>query len=283
MRVRERRRRFRALLAGERCVAAASVFDPLSARIAEDLGYEAGMLAGSVASLTVTGIPDMMGLTLSEFAQQIHRICRAGDLALIVDADDGYGNALNVMRTVEELETAGTAALTLEDTRLPLPYGRPSADQLISLEEGVDKMRAAVAARSDPDLVLVGRTSAAEIAGLEEAIRRLEAYAEAGVDAVFPIGVKTAAELAAIRDQVPVPLVYYIESEALADFDKLAGLGVRVAFQGHAPFAAAMKAVYDALSALKAGRQPDNAPAGDFMARLARQDDYARRIADYLG
>ena len=123
MRTKERRERFRALLEGERCVAAASVFDPLSARIAEDLGFECGVLGGSVASLVVIGAPDLMGLTLTEFAQQIHRICRAGELSLFVDADDGYGNAINVMRTVEELETAGTAALSLEDTVLPLPFG----------------------------------------------------------------------------------------------------------------------------------------------------------------
>src|ERR1700685_990494 len=107
-----RRRRFRALLSGTRCVHPGSVFDPISARIAEDLGFEVGMFAGSVASLAVLGAPDLIVLTLSEFAAQAYRICRAGNLALLVDADHGYGNALNAKRTVEELETAGVAALT---------------------------------------------------------------------------------------------------------------------------------------------------------------------------
>src|SRR6185312_12270852 len=119
----ERRQRFRAILDGGRCVHPASVFDAISARIAEDLGFEIGMFAGSVASLAVLGAPDLIVLTLTEFAGQAYRICRAGNLALLVDADHGYGNALNVMRTVEELETAGVSALSIEDTALPAGFG----------------------------------------------------------------------------------------------------------------------------------------------------------------
>jgi PEP phosphonomutase and related enzymes len=100
----DRRKRFRSLLSGERCIHPGSVFDPISARIAEDLGFELGMFAGSTASLTVLGAPDLIVLTLSEFAGQAYRINRAGGLPLLVDADHGYGNALNVKRTVEELE-----------------------------------------------------------------------------------------------------------------------------------------------------------------------------------
>ncbi len=103
-----RRAAFRRLLEDEQCVHPASVFDAMSARIAEDLGFECTMLAGSVASLAVLGAPDRIVLTLSEFAEQCYRITRAGSLPLLVDADHGYGNALNVMRTVEELETPGS-------------------------------------------------------------------------------------------------------------------------------------------------------------------------------
>src|SRR5712692_10081399 len=184
MNLTQRRERFRAILAGGRCVHPASVYDPLSARIAEDLGFELGMLAGSIASLTVLGAPDLIVLTLTEFAQQILRISRAGNLPLLVDADHGYGNALNVKRTVEELETAGVAALTIEDTALPAAYGDGGKASLISLEEGVGKMRAALAGRQDPALVVAARTSAMQIAGAEETIRRVRAYAAAGVDAV---------------------------------------------------------------------------------------------------
>ncbi len=119
----KRRERFRALIAGEQCVHPGSVYDAISARIAEDLGFEVGMFAGSVGAMTVIGAPDLITLTLTEFAQQAYRICRAGDLALLVDADHGYGNALNVMRTVQELENAGVAAMSIEDTDLPAPFG----------------------------------------------------------------------------------------------------------------------------------------------------------------
>src|SRR6266851_3425565 len=167
MNLSQRRERFRVILAGGRCIHPASVYDPISARIAEDLGYEAGMLAGSVASLTVLGAPDVVVLTLTEFAAQAYRVNRAGKLPLLVDADHGYGNALNVKRTVEELETAGVAGLTIEDTLLPTPYGATET-RLIPIAEGVGKMRAAVAGRQDPRLVVVGRTSALSITGLAD-------------------------------------------------------------------------------------------------------------------
>jgi carboxyvinyl-carboxyphosphonate phosphorylmutase len=114
-----RRERFRAILSGKECVHPASVFDPVSARIAQDVGFEIGMFAGSIASLTVLGAPDLVVLSLAELAEQAHRICRAADLPLLVDADHGFGNAHSVKRTVEELETAGVAGLTIEDTLLP--------------------------------------------------------------------------------------------------------------------------------------------------------------------
>ena len=124
----DRRQRFRAVLAGEQCIHPGSVFDPISARIAEELGFEVGMFAGSIASFTVLGAPDLIVLTLSEFAEQAYRINRAGKLPLLVDADHGYGNALNVMRTVQELETAGVAAMCIEDTLLPKTLRREEAE-----------------------------------------------------------------------------------------------------------------------------------------------------------
>lgn len=256
MHLKSRRERFRALLESPRCVYPASVFDPLSARIAEDLEFEVGMFAGSVASMTVTGSPDLMGLTLTEFAQQIYRISRAGDLSLLVDADDGYGNAINVMRTVEELETAGVSALTIEDTALPQPFGFDGKPTLVSLDEGVGKMKAALEARCQPEVVIVGRTSAIEISNLDDAIARLSAYTKAGVDALFPVGVETRAELEAIRSACGIPLIVYVGNEELEDLDYLASQGVRVALQPHAPFAASVNAVYETLKAIKAGTPP---------------------------
>src|ERR1700743_3136062 len=167
----DRRKRFRAVLNGPRCGHPGSVYDPLSARIAEDLGFELGMFAGSVASLAVLGAPDLIVLTLSEFAAQAYRINRAGNLPLMVDADHGYGNALNAKRTVEELETAGVCGLSLEDTDLPTPHGT-TKPRLTSIAEGVGKMKAALAGRQDPSLSIAGRTSAIPITSLEGTIAR---------------------------------------------------------------------------------------------------------------
>src|ERR1700753_83006 len=163
----DRRQRFRQLLAGNQCIHPGSVFYPISARIAEELVFEVGMFAGSIASFTVLGAPDLIVLTLSEFADQAYRINRAGKLPLLVDADHGYGNALNVKRTVEELETAGVAGLTIEDTALPTPYGA-TATKLNPIDEDVRKMKAALAGRQDPRLIIVGRTAALTITGVAD-------------------------------------------------------------------------------------------------------------------
>ena len=201
-----RREAYRAILEGDECLHPASVYDPISARIAEDLGFEVMMFAGSIASATVLGAPDYIVLTLTEFAQQIHRICRAGSLPLMVDADHGYGNALNVRRTVEELETAGVAALTIEDTDLPRPFGH-AAPRLIPMDEGVGKMKAALAGRQDPSLVVAGRSSAIAIEGLDEGIRRAKAYQDVGVDAVFMTGIESAAQLEALNAELDIPIL----------------------------------------------------------------------------
>src|SRR5438552_8140480 len=163
----ERRQRLRKWLAGNQCLSPASVFDALSARVAESVGYELGMLAGSTASSTTLGAPDLIVLTMSEFADQIYRIQRAANLSLLVDADHGYGNALNVMRTVEECEHAGVSGMSIEDTALPVRFGQTGGEELTSVEEGTGKMKAALAARQDPSLVIAGRTSALKVEGLE--------------------------------------------------------------------------------------------------------------------
>ena len=201
-----RREKFRAILSGDKCVHPGSVYDPLTARMAEDLGFELGMFAGSTASLTVLGAPDIILLTLTEFAAQALRINRAMDVPLMVDADHGYGNALNVKRTVEELETAGVAGLSIEDTILPQPFGAGDA-QLSTIEEGVGKMRAALEGRGDKNLVIAGRTSAPRVTSTEDAIARVTAYEAAGVDAIFVVGVQSRAQLEAIAAAVSLPII----------------------------------------------------------------------------
>ncbi len=280
-----RRARYRGILEGDVCVHPGSVFDPISARIAEDLGFEVGMFAGSIASFTVLGAPDIVVLTLTEFAQQIHRICRAGDLSLMVDADHGYGNALNVMRTVEELETAGVSALTIEDTVLPIGFGASGA-QLLSVEEGIGKMKAALSGRTDPALTIAGRTSALRITGVEDTIKRAKAYEAAGVDAMFLAGASTRDEVSAVAAEVSLPILLGGTTGELQDKEWLGSAGVKVALQGHLPFSAAVKAVYDTLKALRDGVAPadlrPNLATDEQMAQFTRRDSYNQWTADFL-
>lgn len=281
----DRRERYRAVLSGARCVHPGSVYDALSARIAEDLGFEVGMFAGSTGSLAVLGAPDLIVLTLTEFAAQALRINRAGKLPLMVDADHGYGNALNVKRTVEELETAGVAAMTVEDTVLPRPFG-DGKTQFISIEEGVGKMRAALAGRQDPALVIAGRTGAVAVNGIEDAIARARAYEAAGVDAMFFTGVKTRAELEAIHAAIRIPILLGSIEPELSDTEYLSARGVRIALQGHLPIAAAVKAVHDTLKALRDGVPPkeiQGVASAELMKRVTRGADYDRWTKEFLG
>ncbi|MCY4382974.1 MAG: isocitrate lyase/PEP mutase family protein [Nitrospinae bacterium] len=279
-----RREKFRALLAGDKCVHPGSVYDPLTARMAEDIGFEVGMFAGSTASLTVLGAPDFILLTMTEFADQALRINRATGMPLMVDADHGYGNALNVKRTVQELETAGVSGLSIEDTVLPQPFGADGA-QLSTVEEGVGKMCAALEGRQDPNLVIAGRTSAPRVTSTEDAIARVTAYESAGVDAIFVVGVQSRAQLEAISAAVNLPIILGGSAKEVRGLDYLGSLGVRVALQGHQPIMAAAGAAYSTLKALKDGVEPEdleNVPAGDFMKKYMNDADYRRQIESFL-
>jgi carboxyvinyl-carboxyphosphonate phosphorylmutase len=282
---RKRRDALRAILSGARCMRPGSVYDSISIRIAEDLGFEVGMFGGSVASLAVLGDPDITLITLTELAEQMRRMSRAAVLPVLVDADHGYGNALNVRRTVQELETAGAAGLTIEDTLLPQAYGQAKT-QLISLEEGVGKMKAALDARSDPSLVIIGRTGAAAVTSVDDAIVRAKAYQATGVDALFFTGVKTRADLEAIAAATTLPIVLGGPTEEMTDWDFLGGQRVRIAVQGHAPIAAATQAVFETLKTVREGAAPKALKAlasPELLGRVTRDAAAKQRSADFLG
>ena len=281
----DRRKRFRAVLAGDRCVHPGSVYDPISARIAEDLGFELGMFAGSTASLAVLGAPDLIVLTLSEFTAQAYRINRAGNLPLMVDADHGYGNALSVKRTVEECETAGIAGMSIEDTDLPTPFGT-AKPRLTTIEEGVGKMKAALSARQDKNLVIAGRTCALAITDIPDTIRRAKAYEAAGVDAIFLAGGLSVDGIEAVSAEIKIPLITGGGAGSLGDLDWMTAHKVRVALQGHAPFSAAVQAVYNTLKALRDGKKVSELQgiaSADLMKKVTRADDYQQWTKDFLG
>ena len=285
MAFRSRREKLRSVLSGAACVHPGSVYDAISIRIAEDLGFPMGMFGGSVASLAVLGDPDIALITLTELCEQMRRMSRASALPVLVDADHGYGNALNVRRTVQELEAAGAAGLTIEDTLLPAAFGEAKT-QLISLEEGVGKMKAALDGRSDVSLVIMGRTGAASIISIEDAIRRARAYEAAGVDALFFTGIKSRAELEAVASATRLPIVLGGAPEELSAPDYLASQRVRIALQGHAPIAAATQAVYETLKALREGAPPKSLKglaSSELTARVMREADVKARSVDLLG
>jgi oxaloacetate decarboxylase len=282
---RKRREALRAILSNPSCIRPGSVYDAISIRIAEDIGFEVGMFGGSVASLAVLGDPDIALITLTELAEQMRRMSRAASLPVLVDADHGYGNALNVRRTVQELDAAGAAGLTIEDTLLPQAFGETKT-QLISLEEGVGKMKAALDGRCDPSLVIMARTGAASVTSLDDAIARARAYEATGVDALFFTGIKTRSELEAIAAATALPIVLGGAPEEMTALDYLSGQRVRIALQGHAPFAAATQAVYETLKALREGASPKQlkglAPS-ELMGRVTREAATKAKAADFLG
>jgi carboxyvinyl-carboxyphosphonate phosphorylmutase len=279
----EKRQRLRAVLAGPRCVSPATVFDALSARVAESVGYELGILSGSVCAATVLAAPDLAVQTLTEFADQVHRITRFSNLSIFTDADQGYGNALNVMRTVEELEHAGLAGLAIEDLIMPSRFGA-SSDELISVDEMKGKLRAALAARRDPSLIIVARTASVKIESLENTVARAKAYASTGVDAVFITGMRKIEELDAIRAEVRIPIVLGT-APALKRQD-VEARGVRFMLQGHPPLAAVVKTLHDVYTHLYSGGLPADYKAhlasAEQMDKILRSDLYKKWQNEYL-
>ena len=285
MRFQSRRKKFRSVLNGDRCVYPGSVFDPISARIAENIGFEIGMFAGSIASFTVLGAPDVIVLTLTEFAQQAQRINRAIELPLMVDADHGYGNALNVQRTVEELEMAGVSGMSIEDTELPQPFGSVGHTKLLSLSEGIGKMKSALDGRRDPNLVIAGRTSAPGVTGIDDAVERAVAYEKVGVDAIFLVGIKTREDLETVSNAIQLPIILGGGGPDMLDIDYLSSQKVRICLQGHQPFSAAVKAIHDTMKALREGTpagQLEGIASSELMKTVTRDKHYTDMFTKYL-
>ena len=252
--------------------------------MAQHLGFELGMLAGSVASWHVLGAPDHVVLTLSELAETAHRICRASDIPLLVDADHGFGNALNVRRTVEELEDAGVSGLTIEDTALPQVYAQP-AKGLIDPMEAMGKFQAALDARTDPALCVFARTTALTSLTLEEALQRIELYATLAVDGLFLVGVQNWAQLKAVRAITNLPLLLGSTPKEMKDTEQLSELNVKVALEGHSSYTAAVLASYDELKKLRerVAEVKDDAPQRDLLMKsLSKDAEYKNWINAYI-
>ena len=244
---------FREVISRPNCTLAANIFDPLSAHIAHLLGYEICVLSGSVGKVANLGVPDMVLSNMSDVVDHCRRITRIADVSLMVDAEDGFGNAVNVTRTVREMEAAGVAAIEIEDNFVPRRFNVPDPG-LVSTEEQVSKLEAAVAARTDPTTVIVARSAALGLCSLDEALGRLRAYSQTGAEALMLTGSSSREQLEEVRRATPLPLcVLNPPADARNDQDFLDANGVRILMLGNPTYAVAVKAIHDSLDHLKNG------------------------------
>jgi methylisocitrate lyase len=241
-------------------IAVPGVFNALVARMAQRLGFRAVYLSGGALS-AAAGVPDVGLLTLTEFVEQARTIALATSLPLLCDADTGFGEALNVERTVRLFETAGAAGIHLEDQQLPKRCGHLSGKQLVEPEVMAAKVRAAVAARGDRDFVIMARTDARGVNGYDDAVRRARVYVAAGADAIFPEALESAEEFAAFARAVEAPLLANMTEFGKSpnlDFAALAGMGYRLVLYPLTAFRAAMLAAEETLAELlERGHQRD--------------------------
>jgi carboxyvinyl-carboxyphosphonate phosphorylmutase len=201
--------RLRELLAGDEIVVAPGAFDALSARLVEAAGFPAVYLTGFGTTASLLGRPDVGLLTMTEMVQAAGRIRAAVEVPVVADADTGYGNALNVIRTVREYEAAGVAGIHLEDQVAPKRCGHLEGKRVVPAETMTDRVRAAVAARQDPDFVLIARTDARAVEGLDAAIDRARRYRDAGADMLFVEALQSEAEVERVADVFRgVPLLF---------------------------------------------------------------------------
>jgi len=225
-----------------------------TAKIIEQAGFKAVYMTGSGAAMDLLGLPDLGFLTMSEMVAHARNIVQATSLPVIADADTGYGNALNVMRTVREYEGAGVAGLHIEDQVAPKRCGHFSGKEVISREEMIGKIKAALDSRRDQNLVVIARTDARAVLGLQEAIERGVAYAEAGADMIFVDAPESAEELSLIARSIPAPLMANLSEGGktpLLSAQELQDMGYKLVIYPRSAAGAAAKAIQELMAVLK--------------------------------
>lgn len=261
------RKRLRELLAGPEPVVAPGAYDALSARLVEQAGFDVVYMTGFGTSASLLGRPDVGLLSGAEMVDNVRRIVDAVERPVIADADTGYGNAINVVRTVRTYEQAGVAGLHLEDQVMPKKCGHMSGKAVISASEMVGKIRAAVEARRDPDLVLIARTDAAAVHGLDEAISRARAFSEAGADVLFVEAPTSEDDIARVAAELKgvAPLVFnWAEGGRTPpiSLDRIAELGFSLVIYPIATLLAATAGVRSVLESIKRDGTPLRAMDG---------------------
>jgi carboxyvinyl-carboxyphosphonate phosphorylmutase len=260
-------RRLRELLAGPQPLVAPGAYDALSARMVEQAGFDVVYMTGFGTTASLIGRPDVGLLTGAEMVDNARRIVSAVDVPVIADADTGYGNAINVLRTVQLYEQAGVAGIQLEDQVAPKKCGHMSGKAVIGTEEMVGKIRAAVAARRDPDLVVIARTDAVAVSGVADAVSRARAYAEAGADVLFVEAPTSEADIEAVASELSgvAPLVFnWAEGGRTPplSLERIAELGFSLVIYPIGTLLAATAGIRSLLATLKADGTPVAALGG---------------------
>ncbi|HEV3203124.1 MAG TPA: methylisocitrate lyase [Gemmataceae bacterium] len=270
-------------------VAMPGVFNALVARMAEEIGFQAIYLSGAGLSAAAC-LPDIGLLTLTEFVEQARTISAATPLPLLCDADTGFGEALNVERTVRQFEAAGVAGIHLEDQQLPKRCGHLSGKHLVESEVMAAKIRAAVAARKDADFIIIARTDARGVTGFEDAVQRARIYVKAGADGIFPEALESADEFAAFAKAVQAPLLANMTEFGKSpnlDFRDLANMGYRMVIYPVTAFRAALHAARATLTEIKGrGHQRELLPqmlTREELYELLSYTGYEERDRAYFG
>jgi 2-methylisocitrate lyase-like PEP mutase family enzyme len=248
------RQALKQLLQRDQLLVAPGCFDGLSARLVEEAGFEAAYLSGGAVARSM-GIPDIGLVTMSEVIERAAQVASTVKIPIIADADTGYGNAINLVRTVREFERTGVAAIHIEDQITPKRCGHLDGKEIIPLAEMENKLEAALASRTDPDFCLIGRTDARGVNGFDDAIERGRAFAKLGVDAVFVEAPQSEAELEAIPRALPdVPLLVNVfkgGKTPMLPVAQLQQMGYRIAIYPSETQRAAIYAMRMALGLLK--------------------------------
>lgn len=247
-------RRFRNLIAARPLLTMPGAYDGVSARLVARAGFDAIYFSGGLSSSSFPGLPDFGTRSLTEAVAQVGGAVMATGLPILADGEAGFGSVLAVQRLVRELENVGAAGLHLEDQDVPRRCGHYAGKKLVSAKEHAGRIRAAVAARSDPDFVIVSRTDAIAVAGFDDAIERSKRYAEAGADVVFVEGMETMEQLAAVPRLFNVPTMANIVEGGKTPFlsvAELEDLGYALAIYPTTAYFAAVAAMRDVLEVLK--------------------------------
>ena len=280
------REQFRSVLARPTCTLAANIFDPLSASIAHMLEYEVCVLSGSVGKVANLGVPDGVLSNMSDVVDHCRRITRIADVSLMVDAEDGFGNAVNVARTVREMEGAGVSAIEIEDNFVPKQFNVQNPG-LISKEEQVGKLQAAVAARTDLTTVIVARSAALGLTPLDEALDRIQAYSQTGAEALMLTGSRSRDQLEAVHRVTTLPIcVLSPPADIRNDTAFLAATGVKILMLGNPTFSVTVKAIFDSLEHLKEGGSleelGDRQATPELLRSVNRTDEFLQWQEQYL-